>query len=60
MGGRVHHFKTYQSWSNMKTRCYNPKATHFKNYGARGIIVCERWKIASKTSLRIWVRSRTR
>lgn len=27
----------------MKARCFNPKRRDYKNYGARGITVCERW-----------------
>lgn len=34
---------TYRSWSYMLTRCTNPNATGFENYGGRGITVCERW-----------------
>lgn len=34
----------YRSWSNMLTRCYNPKATRFKDWGGRGITVCESWR----------------
>lgn len=34
----------YHSWYGMKTRCNNPKAEGFHNYGGRGIKVCERWK----------------
>jgi hypothetical protein len=34
----------YILWQNMKARCYNPKAPEYKNYGGRGICVCERWK----------------
>jgi hypothetical protein len=33
----------YGSWSNMIQRCDNPKNTHFKYYGGKGIFVCERW-----------------
>lgn len=36
--------KEYQTWSNMIQRCTNPKHSGFKNYGGRGIRVCERWK----------------
>ncbi len=35
--------RTYRSWSNMKTRCTNPRATGYKYWGGRGITVCERW-----------------
>jgi hypothetical protein len=31
-------------WLGMKQRCSNPKATHYENYGGRGIIVCDEWK----------------
>jgi len=34
----------YLSWRSMKARCGNPNATGFKNYGARGITFCERWR----------------
>lgn len=34
---------TYGSWSAMKSRCYNKKATGYENYGGRGIRVCVRW-----------------
>lgn len=30
-------------WNNIKTRCYNPKTWNFKNYGGRGIRVCDEW-----------------
>ena len=30
-------------YSNMKSRCYNPKKEHYENYGGRGISVCEEW-----------------
>jgi hypothetical protein len=28
----------------MKQRCVNPRNKAFKNYGARGISVCEKWR----------------
>jgi hypothetical protein len=28
----------------MKRRCHNPRFINFRNYGARGIAVCERWR----------------
>lgn len=33
----------YRSWVAMTSRCSNPRDKDFKNYGARGIHVCERW-----------------
>jgi hypothetical protein len=33
----------YRAWNNMKSRCYNPKVKDYKNYGGRGITVCDRW-----------------
>jgi len=30
-------------WRTMIERCYNKKAINYKNYGARGITVCDRW-----------------
>lgn len=34
----------YITWKNMKSRCFNNKTKSFKDYGARGITVCEEWK----------------
>lgn len=34
---------TYAAWYAMKGRCYNPRCAGFKNYGGRGIKVCDRW-----------------
>ena len=34
---------TYSSWYNMRSRCINKSDPAFKNYGARGIYVCDRW-----------------
>lgn len=33
----------YQAWRSMKDRCTNPKGRNYKNYGARGIKVCQEW-----------------
>lgn len=33
----------YACYNNMKTRCYNPRNASYKNYGGRGIKVCDRW-----------------
>ena len=29
--------------SSMLQRCYNPKRPQYKNYGGRGITVCDEW-----------------
>lgn len=34
---------TYNSWTTMRARCTRPSITHFKDYGGRGITVCDRW-----------------
>lgn len=34
----------YRAWINMNTRCHNPNATRYKDWGGRGIIVCEEWR----------------
>ena len=31
-------------WMNMIARCYDEKASSYKNYGAKGITVCESWR----------------
>lgn len=37
------HTRLYRVWCDMRRRCNNPKASEYKNYGARGIRVCEQW-----------------
>jgi hypothetical protein len=34
---------TYMSWWNMRYRCTNPDYPQWKDYGGRGIKVCDRW-----------------
>lgn len=34
----------YEVWSAMIQRCTNPKNKKFKDYGGRGITVCDRWR----------------
>ena len=35
--------KAYKNYFSMKQRCYNQKTTAYKDYGGRGITVCDRW-----------------
>lgn len=44
---RLNHTTThplYSTWRNMIARCHTPSHEAFKNYGARGIAVCQRWQ----------------
>ncbi len=41
---RRHAMPEYQAWCNMKSRCYNPNLPQYKDWGGRGIKICERWK----------------
>lgn len=34
---------TYKSWTNMKYRVLNPHHAQFRDYGERGISICDRW-----------------
>lgn len=45
-GARKNGKKTseYETWLHLRQRCINPKDKEYKNYGARGIAVCDRWK----------------
>lgn len=35
---------THSSWSNMISRCYNTNNPRYKDWGGRGIKVCDRWR----------------
>lgn len=40
-GGR--HTRLYNIWRSMRQRCSNSHTKNYKNYGARGIRVCDEW-----------------
>ena len=42
---------TYNSWTNMVARCYRPSAGRYKDYGAKGITVCDRWRFSFENFL---------
>ena len=35
--------RTFVIWNGIKSRCYDEKSISYKNYGARGIVLCEEW-----------------
>ena len=37
------HSPIYKTLVQMKARCYNPNHPEYKNYGARGISICNEW-----------------
>lgn len=45
--------RLYSIWCRMKDRCYNRNVPSYKDYGARGIRVCEQWKL-DFNSFYIW------
>ena len=41
---KMSHSRIYRTWTNMKVRCYERKLSGYKDYGGRGITVCDEWK----------------
>ena len=41
--------KLHGVWNGMKQRCNNPNNQKYKDYGGRGITVCEEWKNSFET-----------
>jgi len=40
----LHRHSAYGTWKAMIDRCYNPDSKDFKDYGGRGIQVCDEWR----------------
>jgi hypothetical protein len=40
----LRHLPEYNVWAGMLQRCYYEKHVQFKNYGGRGIVVCDVWR----------------
>ena len=45
--GKISHNRFYGRWKSIHSRCNNPKNKSYKDYGGRGIIVCEEWLSAT-------------
>lgn len=45
-GGRSKTDPLYQVWNGVLQRCTNPSQIRYRNYGGRGIKVCERWLLS--------------
>lgn len=45
--------RLYNVYTGMKQRCYNPKCDSYRNYGGRGIIICDEW-LESYENFRDW------
>lgn len=41
-GGR--HTRLYAIWCDMKTRCNNSRRMRYKDYGGKGISICDEWR----------------
>lgn len=39
----IGHSRIYSIYNGMKQRCNNPKSKFYKNYGGRGVKVCDEW-----------------
>lgn len=51
-GKRLYH-PLFTVFSSMKSRCYNPNAPDYKNYGGRGIRICAEW-LGSRAAFIEW------
>lgn len=47
--------RLYKIWVGMRKRCYNPNHSSYKNYGGRGISVCDEW--SSYNEFKKWAES---
>jgi len=39
-----HHNLIYKIWDGMKQRCFNSNNKRYRNYGGRGIYICQEWE----------------
>lgn len=38
----------YDIWQGVKGRCYNERDNAYHNYGGRGVVMCEEWRLSYK------------
>lgn len=50
------HTRLYGIWAGIKSRCYGPYMQDYKNYGGRGITMCDEWR-NSYIAFRDWALS---
>ncbi len=50
-GKRGRFTKEFRAWTNIRQRCYNQNNRAYKNYGGRGIRVCDRWMVSFENFL---------
>lgn len=48
--------RLYRIWRGMIARCYYPASDNYKNYGGRGVFVCDEWR-HNYESFREWALS---
>lgn len=41
---RLAYHPQFHAWQQMRERCRNPRDPAYRNYGGRGITVCDRWQ----------------
>ena len=46
MAARGSRHPLYSTWQHMLRRCYSDYVPEYRYYGARGIRVCERWRVS--------------
>ena len=44
------HTRLNAIYNGMKNRCYNPNRKEYKNYGGRGITICDEWNNRERVS----------
>lgn len=53
-GYAVREHPLYVTWANMHSRCSNPQNPGYANYGARGVLVCNRWNDFATFAQDMW------